>query len=122
MTSSPPMPRRPSPRQGEIWIIDLNSARGYETRGQRTALVISVNELNHGPAGISMVLPISTSDRRIATHVKMAVGEAGQTEEGFVKCEELRSVSIERFATRVGAVRAETFTTVMRNVSVLLGL
>jgi mRNA interferase MazF len=96
--------------------------RGEETRRQWRALVISVNELNHGPAGIATVLPLSAVDQRIATHVKVPTGEAGQTKDGFVKCEEVRSVSIERLTNRVGAVRAATLAAVMRNVGVLLGM
>jgi mRNA interferase MazF len=116
------MVRRARPSRGEIWIVDLNPTRGHETSGQRRALVISVNDLNHGPAGLAMVLPISTVDKKIATHVKVPIGEAGQTADGFVKCEEVRSVSIERFTTRMGAVKAATLAAVMGNVSVLLGI
>jgi mRNA interferase MazF len=69
-----------------------------------------------------MVLPVSTVDKRIATHVMVPVGEAGQTANGFVKCEEVRSVSIERFTHRIGVVKAATLAAVMGNVRVLLGL
>jgi mRNA interferase MazF len=56
------------------------------------------------------------------THVKVPAGEAMLTKDGFVKCEEVRSVSIERLTTRVGAVKAATMAAVMRNVGVLLGM
>lgn len=102
--------------------MDLNPTRTHETRGHRRALVISVNELNHGPAGLAMVLPVSTVDKRIATHVRVPAGEAGQTQDGFVKCEEVRSVSTERCTSRVGVVKAATLAAVMRNVGVLLGM
>ena len=116
------MTRRTRPSKGEIWIIDLNPTRGHETSGQRRALVISVNELNHGPAGLAMVLRVSTVDKKIATHVRVSAGEAGQTQDGFVKCEEVRSVSIERFSNRVGVVKGPTLALVMGNVRVLLGV
>jgi mRNA interferase MazF len=115
------MKQHTPPQRGEIWTVDLHHVRGQETRQWR-ALVISVNELNHGPAGIATVLPISAVDQKIATHVKVPAGEAGQTHDGFVKCEEVRSVSIERLTTRVGAVKATTLAAVMRNVGVLLGI
>lgn len=116
------MPPETTPSRGEIWIVDLNPTRGHETRGQRRALVISVNALNHGPAGLAMVLPISTVDKGIRTHVKVPIGEAGQTQDGFVKCEEVRALSIERFSSRMGIVPTTTLAAVMRNVSVLLGI
>jgi mRNA interferase MazF len=116
------MKQNTPPSRGEIWVVELDRARGGDARAVHRALVISVNELNHGPAGIAMVLPISAVDQNIATHVKVPTGEAGQTADGFVKCEEMRSVSVERLTKRVGAVKAETLAAVMRNVGVLLGM
>ncbi|MBK5187719.1 MAG: type II toxin-antitoxin system PemK/MazF family toxin [Gemmatimonadaceae bacterium] len=116
------MKQKTPPGRGEIWVVDLHPVRGHVAREQWRALVISVNELNHGPAGLATVLPLSDVDQRIATHVKVPIGEAGQTQDGFVKCEEMRSVSIERLTNRVGAVKAATLAAVMRNVGVLLGV
>lgn len=116
------MKQNTPPQRGEIWTVDLHPVRGEERRKQWRALVISVNELNHGPAGIATVLPISAVDQNIATHVKVPAGEAGQAAEGFVKCEEMRSVSIERLTNRVGAVKAATLAQAMWNVGVLLGM
>jgi mRNA interferase MazF len=116
------MKQNTPPGRGEIWIVDLHPARAHDAREQWRALVISVNELNHGAAGIATVLPMSDVDQRIATHVKVPAGEAMLTKDGFVKCEEMRSVSIERLTKRVGAVKAATMAMVMRNVGVLLGM
>jgi mRNA interferase MazF len=116
------MKQNTPPQRGEIWVVDLHPVRGQQVRTQWRALVISVNELNHGPAGIATVLPMSAVDQRIATHVRVPSGEAGQTQDGFVKCEEVRSVSIERLTNRVGAVKAATLTAAMRNVGILLGM
>jgi mRNA interferase MazF len=110
------------PGRGEIWVVDLQPARGHDAHEQGRALVISVNELNHGAAGIATVLPLSNVDQRIATHVKVPAGEAMLAKDGYVKCEEVRSVSIERLTKRVGAVKAATMVAVMRNVGVLLGM
>jgi mRNA interferase MazF len=116
------MKQNTPPGRGEIWVVDLQPARGHDAREQERALVISVNELNHGAAGIATVLPLSNVDQRIATHVKVPAGEAMLAKDGYVKCEEVRSVSIERLTKRVGAVKAATMVAVMRNVGVLLGM
>jgi mRNA interferase MazF len=116
------MKQNTPPGRGEIWVIDLHPARAHDAREHGRALVISVNELNHGAAGIATVLPMSDVDQRIATHVKVPAGEAMLTKDRFVKCEEVRSVSIERLTKRVGAVKATTMVAVMRNVGVLLGM
>lgn len=116
------MKQNTPPSRGEIWVVDLHPARADDGRVAHRALVISVNELNHGAAGIATVLPLSDVDQRIATHVRVPAGEAMMTKDGFVKCEEMRSVSIERLTKRVGAVKAETMAAAMRNVGVLLGV
>ena len=116
------MRQNTSPSRGEIWVVDLHHPRAGDAKVMHRALVISVNELNHGAAGIATVLPMSDVDQRIATHVKVPAGEAMLATDGFVKCEELRSVSIERLTRRVGAVKAETMAAAMRNVGVLLGV
>lgn len=116
------MKQNTPPDRGEIWVVDLQRTRGHDAREQGRALVISVNELNHGAVGIATVLPISVADQRIATHVKVPAGEAMLTKDGFVKCEEVRSVSIERLTKRIGAVKPATMAAVMRNVGVLLGM
>ena len=48
------------PSRGEIWMVDLNSARGHEQAGVRPALVVSVDTFNHGPAGLAVVLPVTS--------------------------------------------------------------
>jgi mRNA interferase MazF len=116
------MKQHTPPQRGEIWTVDLHPARGQEKRKQWRGLVISVNELNHGPAGIATVLPVSAVDQKIATHVKVPKGEAGQAADGFVKCEEVRSVSVERLTNRIGTVKAATLAQAIWNVGVLLGM
>jgi mRNA interferase MazF len=115
------MKQNTPPSRGEIWVVNVQPVRA-DARVVHRALVISVNELNHGAAGIATVLPMSDVDQRIATHVKVPAGEAMLTKDAFVKCEEMRSMSIERLVKRVGAVKAETMAAVMRNVGVLLGV
>lgn len=116
------MKQNTPPQRGEIWTVDLHPVSGQEKRQIWRALVISVNELNHGPAGIATVLPMSDVDQRIATHVEVPAGEAMLARDGYVKCEEVRSVSIERLIRRVGAVKAATLAQAISNVGVLLGM
>lgn len=110
------------PNRGEIWIIDLNPTLGHEQRG-RPCLVISVNQLNHGPADLAIVIPITTRDREIASHVRIDAPEGGLREVSFAKTEDIRSVSISaRFKERRGSVEPATVREVERNLRFLLGL
>ncbi|HAP93900.1 MAG TPA: growth inhibitor PemK [Desulfotomaculum sp.] len=110
------------PRRGEVWLIDLNPARGHEQAGKRPALVISVDLFNSGPAGLVVVLPVTTKDKNIPLHVKISPPEGGVKETSFVKCEDIRSVSTERLLARLGEVSQDTIAAVEDWVRILLGL
>jgi mRNA interferase MazF len=120
--ASPVRPAAPRPSRGEIWHVDLNPTVGRETNKVRPALVLSVNALNHGPAELVIVAPVSTVDKRIPTHVRIPVGEGGQTEDGFIKCEEVKSISTMRFLRKRGTAHPATVERVLRIVKVLLGI
>ena len=110
------------PRRGEVWLIDLNPARGHEQAGKRPALVISVDLFNSGPAGLVVVLPVTTKDKNIPLHVKISPPEGGVKETSFVKCEDIRSDSTERLLARLGEVSQDTIAAVEDWVRILLGL
>ena len=74
-------------------IVDLRPTGRREQDGARPALVLSVDKLNHGPADLVIVVPITKTGRSIPTHVLVPQGEAGLTTNSYVKCEDLRSIS-----------------------------
>lgn len=113
------MPSRPS--RGEIWLINLESGAKSEAHASRTALVLSVNELNHGPAELAIVAPISERNYGIATHVPMPLSQSGKSTRSFVLCEELRSVSTRRFVEKRDSIDEQTMRDVLYTLSVLLG-
>ncbi len=110
------------PRRGEVWLVDLNPARGHEQAGKRPALVISVDLFNSGPAGLAVVLPVTTKDKKIPLHVKISPPEGGVKETSFIKCEDIRAVSTERLLARLGEVSQNTMAAVEDRVRILLGL
>ena len=110
------------PCRGEVWLLDLNPTQGREQAGCRPALVISVDQFNHGPAELVMVLPITSRRKGIPLHVGLTPPEGGVTRESFIKCEDIRSVSIGRFARRWGRVSPATLTAVEDRLRILMGL
>jgi mRNA interferase MazF len=84
--------------------------------------VLSVNQFNHGPADLVVVIPITSRYKRIASHVRVPAGEANLSADSFIKCEEVRCVSKRRFANYWGSVKPETMRAVERLVRVILGL
>lgn len=114
--------REVMPSRGEIWLVDLNPTRGHEQAGMRPGLVVSVDEFNHGPAGLVLIVPLTTRARGIPLHVPVRPPEGGVREPSFAKCEDIRSVSTERLAEQWGAVAPRTLAAVQDRLRVLLDL
>ena len=112
----------PEPSRGEVWWVDLNPTRGHEQAGRRPALVVSVDPFNHGPAGLVIVLPITTKAKGIPFHVQIKPPEGGLRSASYIKCEDVRSVAKERLARRLGAISTASQADVDDRLRILLGL
>ena len=108
------------PSRGEVWEVDFGRPRGHEQGGRRPALVVSADRLNRGPAGLTIVVPMTTQAKGIRFHVEVEPPEGGLRERSFVKPEDVRSVSLDRLGRRIGAVSAGTLATVESRLRVLL--
>ena len=113
----------PLPKRGEIWTADLNPTRGHEQAGEWPVLIVSTDALNHGPAGLVFVLPLTRTDRRIPIHVPIDPPEGGVVARSFILCDALRSISRERLGSHSwGAVTSTTMGRVEDILRVLLDL
>jgi mRNA interferase MazF len=110
------------PARGEVWFVSLDPTLGREQAGRRPALVVSVNELNQSAAELVVVLPITSREKRVRSHVPVDEGEAGLTVRSYVKCEDIRSISVRRLERRLGSVSSPTLTAVEDRLRILLGL
>jgi len=110
------------PSRGEVWLVDLNPTRGHEQTGTRPGLVLSVDLFNHGPAGLVVMLPISTVAKGIPFHVELNPPEGGLKQKSFVKCEDVRSVAKDRLLRRYGMVSLRTMAAVEDRLRILLNL
>lgn len=110
------------PSRGEVWLVDLNPTRGHEQAGVRPALVVSVDLFNHGPAGLAVVLPVTSRAKGVPLHVPVDPPEAGLKMRSFIKTEDIRSVSLERLTRRMGQVTTATMAQVEDRLRILLGL
>lgn len=112
----------PDPLRGEIWTVDLNPTRGHEQAGKRPALVFSADLFNEGPAGLVVVLPITSKEKGIPFHVEISPPEGGLKTRSFVKCEDIRSVARERLSKRWGGVSRATMDEIEDRIRILLDL
>lgn len=112
----------PQAARGEVWPVSLDPVRGHEQAGTRPAVVVSVDRFNRGPAGLVVVLPLTSRAKGVPLHVAVSPPEGGLTTASFIKCEDIRSVSIDRLVWRLGSVRPSTMTLIEDRVRTLLGL
>ncbi len=110
------------PARGEIWLADLNPTRGHEQAGQRPVLVISDDVFNQGPAGLVVVVPITSTVRRLALNFRIRPPEGGLHVESSILCDAVRSMSQERLIGRWGSVTNATIAAVEERLRALLGL
>ncbi|MBI3659287.1 type II toxin-antitoxin system PemK/MazF family toxin [Candidatus Acetothermia bacterium] len=110
------------PARGDVWMVDLNPTRGHEQAGIRPGLVISVDEFNHGPAGLVVMLPVTTKAKGIPFHVRIDPPEGGLKLKSFIKCEEVRSIAKERLSRYLGRISINSMVEVEDRLRILLNL
>lgn len=111
------------PCRGEIWNADLDPTRGREQAGKRPALVVSTDRFNQGPAGLVVILPITSKAKGIPWHVKLAAGgSTGLRTESFAMVEAIRCVSCQRLVKRLGEAPAAIMDEVETRLRILLEL
>ena len=103
-------------------MVNLNPTRGREQAGIRPVVIVSVNKLNDGHAGVVLAVPITSTDRSNPIHVRIEPPEGGLTLVSFAKCEDIRSISKERLVRYMGDVDLETAAQIRRRLGILLGL
>lgn len=117
----------PYPYRGEVWLVDLNPVVGHEQGERRPALILSCDELNHGPSGLVTAVPITKVTgkklaRAIPFHLPIAQGEAGLPMDSILLCDQVRTLSRLRLVKPYGSVTVATMRGVEGMVSVVLGL
>ena len=112
----------PEPSRGEVWLVALSPSRGHEQAGVRPGLVVSVDPFNHGPAGLVVLLPLTSTGKGIPFHVQLNPPEGGVKVKSFIKCEDIRSVAKERLSRHWGRVSGTTLMAIEDRLRILLGL
>lgn len=93
-----------NPSHAEVWLVTLDPTQGREQRGTRPCVIVSANGLNHGPADIVWVLPVTRRDRGLPSHVRVHAPEGGLREMSVVMCDQIRTISKDRLVSRWGVL------------------
>ena len=111
-------------KQGDIWQIELDPAIGAEMKKSRPALIVSVDALGKLP--LKIIAPITDWKEHYSDYpwmVKILPSKQnGLVKASVVDCFQIRSVSIERLAARLGYVEPEIVKQVQEAVAQVIGL
>jgi mRNA interferase MazF len=95
-----------NPKRGEIWTIRFDPPRGDEIKKQRRAIVMNIEDA--GRLALRMVVPITTGNLGFRRHFWMveipAAKSNGLDHDSFADTFQFKSVSIERFVSRIGVL------------------
>jgi len=76
------------PKKGDFVALTFDPQSGHEQKGRRPALVVS-NDLFNQRTGLTIVCPITNTDRNIPFHVKIPEGSSLT---GFVMVDQVKSI------------------------------
>lgn len=99
---------------------DPDPTRGAEQAKSRPFAIVSADQLNRSPVGLSLAVPLTRTDFASPLHVPIAPPEGGLRPRSFAMPEQLRAISHERLARRLGRLRPATLEKLLRHCRVLL--
>jgi mRNA interferase MazF len=111
---------RGAPRQGDVVWADPDPTRGSEQAKARPFVIVSVDQLNRSPLGLSLAVPLTRTDFQSALHLEIRPPEGGLRERSFAMPEQLRAIAHERLTRRLGGLRGPTLTELLRRCRLLL--
>ncbi len=117
------MAKAPTPKRGEIWLVDFDPAVGAEIRKVRPAVVISMDAVGRLP--LRMVVPVADRKSHYAAFPWFVELPPSPTN-GLIKHSgadafQTKSVSETRFVRRIGAVTATELDEIASSVALCVG-
>ena len=91
------MSRSPRIAPWQLWLADFGTPIGHEQGGIRPAVVVGSATHCRFPIGMALVVPLTTRDRGLEHHVRIASPESGLHRPSWARTEEITAVSTVRF-------------------------
>jgi mRNA interferase MazF len=93
----------------QVWLSNFDPVKGHEQGRTRPSVIVSSNSLNHGPARMVIVVPMTKKDYRLRRmHVEIQPPEGGLTLISYAMTEQTRSISADRLIRPMGFLTAST--------------
>ncbi|MEU6642523.1 type II toxin-antitoxin system PemK/MazF family toxin [Saccharomonospora sp. NPDC046836] len=94
-------------RRGDVYLADLDPARGAETNKRRPVVIVSNDGANTTASrlgrGVVTIVPVTSNVTRVYPfQLLLPAGEAGLDRPSKAQAEQVRSIAVERLGTRLG--------------------
>ena len=103
-----------APSRFDVFLVDLEPARGNEIRKRRPCVVVSPDEINHAMAMV-IVVPMTTGRHQYPWRV--ACRFKGKS--GHIVLEQIRGVDRSRCVRRLGRLDAKTAAVVLEKLGAI---
>jgi mRNA interferase MazF len=91
-------------RRGEIYLADLGQPQGHEQAFVRPVALVSSQPWLESSPPVVFAVPITRTPRDSPTHVEVEPGSSGLAATSYLKCEDLRAISVDRLERRFGVL------------------
>lgn len=91
-------------RRGDIYLADLGRPVGHEQGLVRPVALMSSQPWLESTPPVVFVVPVTRTHRASPTHVELEPGSSGLAATSYLKCEDLRAISVDRLERRFGAL------------------
>lgn len=81
----------------QLWVVDFGAPTGHRQAGVRPAIVVGSARHCEFRTGMALVVPLTTRDRSLRHHVRIASVSSGVRLPSWARTEEITSVSTLRF-------------------------
>jgi mRNA interferase MazF len=110
--------------RGGIYWHDFGAAGGRKQAGMRPVVVIQADYINQiAGYGLTMVIPLSTRERRIATWVAIEPSQAnGLSAKSYAICTQVYTINKGELEAKTGQLSAEDFDRVIRGIQIALDI
>lgn len=110
------------PLRGEVWWFDLDPVNLSDVTKKRPCVILSVDQINNSTANIAIVAPIEFENLGIVSHIHVDRRDVDIQKSGYIHCEDLRKISLDRAINSAGRLPSSTMNMVEETISLLLGL
>ncbi len=110
--------------RGDVFIAKLDPVEGSEQGGTRRVVVVSRDSLNKYSPVVSIcpITDAANKKRIYPSHVQIPAGVGGQTIDGIVVCEQVRTISKSRLREQKGKFERDVMTRIDAALKIVLDL